>query len=155
VIRPPAIGAKLLSVDESSIRGIPGVRVVRLESFLSVVAEDEWSTVRASRELKATWSDWKELPGSQDFTRWIREAPLDREQPIVNRGDPAAARVTAPKQLSATYYWPYQSHASLGPSSAVADVRDDGTTIWTSAQSPHGVRGACPACSIFPSKSSA
>src|SRR4029077_20864876 len=31
VIRPPAIGAKLQSVDESSIRAIPDVRVVRIE----------------------------------------------------------------------------------------------------------------------------
>jgi hypothetical protein len=35
VIRPPAIGAKLASIDESSIRGIPEVRVVRIETFLA------------------------------------------------------------------------------------------------------------------------
>ena len=39
VVRPPSMGARLLSVDESSIRAIPGVRVVRVESFLGVVAE--------------------------------------------------------------------------------------------------------------------
>ena len=45
------------------------------------------------------------------------------------------------KQLSATYYWPFQSHASLGPSCAVADVREAGTTIWSSTQNPFGLRG--------------
>ena len=57
VIRPPAIGATLVSVDESSIRGIPDVRVVRVESFLAVVAKDEWAAVKAAGALKATWTE--------------------------------------------------------------------------------------------------
>src|SRR4030095_1905337 len=57
VIRPPALGATLLAVDESSLHDIPDVRVVRLESFLGVVAPDEWAAVRAARALTATWSD--------------------------------------------------------------------------------------------------
>jgi nicotinate dehydrogenase subunit B len=51
VIRPPALGATLLTVDESSLRDIPDVRVVRMESFLGVVAPDEWAAVRAARTL--------------------------------------------------------------------------------------------------------
>ena len=39
VIRPPAIGAKLVSVDESSIKDFAGVQVVRIKDFLAVVAE--------------------------------------------------------------------------------------------------------------------
>ena len=33
-----------------------------------------------------------------------------------------------------------QSHASLGPSCAVADVRADSATIWTASQGTHGNR---------------
>ena len=141
VIRPPAIGAKLISVDESSIRNIPDVSVVRIESFLGVVASDEWAAVRAARELKATWSEWQGLPGSDDLERHVRESAVDHDEVLVNKGDAAAALPTAAKQLSAMYSWPYQSHASLGPSCAVADVRDDGATIWTSTQGTYGLRG--------------
>ncbi|HEY3452967.1 MAG TPA: molybdopterin cofactor-binding domain-containing protein [Bryobacteraceae bacterium] len=142
VVRPPGLQAKLLSVDESSIRGIPDVRVVRIESFLGVVAKDEWAAIRAARELKAQWSDWRELPGSDGLERFVREGEVGREQTIVNRGDAASAlQANGAKQLSATYYWPFQSHASLGPSCAVADVREEGTTtIWTSSQGPHNLR---------------
>jgi CO/xanthine dehydrogenase Mo-binding subunit len=140
VIRPPAIGAKLVSVDESSIRDIPGARVVRVESFLGVVANDEWAAVRAAKALKATWSEWQGLPGSDGIDRHVRESALDRDEAIVNRGDPAAALPTAARQFSATYTWPYQSHASLAPSCAVADIRADGSTIWTASQGPHGMR---------------
>jgi CO/xanthine dehydrogenase Mo-binding subunit len=140
VIRPPAIGAKLQSVDESSIRGIPDVRVVRIENFLGVVAPDEWAAVRAARELKATWSDWQGLPGNDGLERFIREGAVERDQDLVSRGDPAGALSTAAKQFSSTYEWPLQSHASLGPSCAVADVRADGATVWTSTQGTHGLR---------------
>jgi nicotinate dehydrogenase subunit B len=140
VIRPPAIGAKLISVDESSIRHLPGVSVVRIESFLGVVSSDEWAAVRAARELKATWSEWQGLPGSDDLERHVRESAVDHDEVLVNKGDAAAALPTAAKQLSASYSWPFQSHASLGPSCAVADVRDDGATIWTSTQGTYGLR---------------
>ena len=71
----------------------------------------------------------------------MRESPIDRDQVLVTKGDPAAALPTAAKQLSATYRWPYQSHASLGPSCAVADMRADGATIWTRRKAPTGCAG--------------
>jgi CO/xanthine dehydrogenase Mo-binding subunit len=141
VIRPPAIGATLVSVDEGSVRAIPDVRVVRVENFLAVVASDEWAAVRAASALKATWSNWEGLPGHQGLDRYSRNAPLERDQEILNRGDAKAAARGAAKTLSATYFWPFQSHASLGPSCAVADVRADGSaTVWCASQGTHGLR---------------
>jgi nicotinate dehydrogenase subunit B len=140
VVRPPALGAQLLSVDENSIRAIPDVRVVRVESFLGVVAKDEWAAVRAAREIKATWSEWNGLPGSQGLEQYVRNAPVGRETTIANRGDFPAAIASSAKQSKATYYWPYQSHASLSPSCAVADVKESGTTIWSASQNPYGLR---------------
>ena len=141
VIRPPAIGATLVSVDESSLRGIPDARVVRIQSFLAVVARDEWAAVRAAGALKATWTNWEGLPGHQGLDRYSRTAPIDRDQMVVDRGDTTAALRGAAKTLSATYFWPFQGHASLGPSCAVADVRADGSaTVWTASQGIHGLR---------------
>ena len=140
VIHPPSIGAKLMSLDESSIRTIPGVRVVRIQNFLGIVAPDEWAAIRAAKELKVTWTEEQGLPGSDNLDRHVRESVPDHDETIVNKGDPAAALPGTTKQLSALYVWPIQSHASLGPSCAVADVRPEGTTIWTASQGPHGMR---------------
>jgi nicotinate dehydrogenase subunit B len=140
VIRPASIGATLESVDESSVKDLPGVRVVRVKDFLAVVAKDEWAAVRGSRELKATWSRSQTLPGSDNLDRWTRAATPDHDQSAVSRGDAPSALASAPTKLSATYFWPYQSHASLGPSCAVADIRGDGGTIWSASQGTHGLR---------------
>src|SRR5262249_24950147 len=86
VIRPPAVGATLLAVDDSSIRSIPDVRVVRIKDFVAVVAKDEWAAVRAGRELKTTWSEAARLPGSDGLDRWTRAAPIEREQEVTARG---------------------------------------------------------------------
>src|SRR5262245_23964639 len=140
VIRPPSLGARLTAVDEASIRSIPDVRVVRIQNFLGVVANDEWAAVRASKSLKATWTQSQNLPGCDMLDRYVRASTIERDETIVNRGEPAANVPANAKQLSATYWWPFQSHASLGPSCAVVDFRPEGTTIWTASQGPHGMR---------------
>ena len=141
VIRPPAPGATLVSVDESSLAGLPDIRLVRVASFLAVVSKDEWAAVRAAAALKAAWTEGQPLPDSADLERWTRAAPLDRDQAVVSRGDVAAALQKGDAQHAATYFWPFQSHASLGPCCAVADIRGDGGTIWSSSQGTHGMRG--------------
>ncbi len=140
IVRPPAIRAKLLSVDESSLQGIPDVRVVRIESFLAVVAKDEWAAVKAARVLKATWSDWKGLPGSEGLGAYVRNGEVGHDSKMALRGDLDSALTAAPKALSSTYYWPFQGHASLGPSCSIADYKESGTTVWSATQGVFGLR---------------
>lgn len=138
VIRPPGIGAELLAVDEASVAQLPNVKVVRINSFLAVVAEDEWTCVRASRALKAQWSDWRGLPAQQELLQSLRNGPFVSEQALVDKGDANAARPADAIALKAAYYWPIQSHGSMGPSCAVADVKSDSATIWSASQGTHG-----------------
>src|SRR5207249_7856625 len=49
--------------------------------------------------------------------------------------------------------WPFQSHASMGPACAVADVRADGVTVWTGSQKPHFVQtGVARLLGVAPEK---
>ena len=86
--------------------------------------------------LRAQWSDWAGLPVQEKLAETLRATPGVIEQSIVSKGTAAAPPPNA-KTLSATYFWPMQSHASLGPSCAVADVRSDAATIWTASQGMH------------------
>ena len=141
VIRPPTVGARLLSVDAASVAGIPGVQVVRIENFLAVAAPREWHAVRAARDLKAQWSNAATLTGSDKVFDTMRAAKVAREEVLSSRGDAAAKLAAADKVLAATYQWPLQSHASLGPSCAVAEVTAERATIWTASQATHKYRG--------------
>jgi CO/xanthine dehydrogenase Mo-binding subunit len=140
VIRPPAIGAKLISVDESSITDFAGAHVVRIKDFLAVVADDEWAAVRAARAVRAKWSEWAGLPAQDKLVATLRADSNITDEVLLTRGVPDAERSEGAKALSATYFWPMQSHGSIGPSCAVADVRADAATVWTASQGTHGNR---------------
>ena len=140
VVRPPAVGATLVDVDESSIGSIPGTRVVRVRDFLGVVATSEWDAMTAARALHARWSDAGTLVGDAGVRAWMRAGPFESDETLVSKGDAAAALARDGKRLSAEYYWPMQSHASLGPSCAIADVRDGKATIWSASQATHRFR---------------
>jgi len=139
VVRPPAVGAKVVAVDEASVGKLPGVRVWRRNDFVAVVGADEWAVVRAARELDVQWSDSAPLVTHQGVPDWARRGPFVAEETLVSKGDPTriASLATAPEALTATYTWPVQSHASMGPSCAVADVKADSATVWTASQASH------------------
>jgi CO/xanthine dehydrogenase Mo-binding subunit len=141
VIRPAGAGATLESIDESSVKHIPGyVKTVTKGNFVGVIAETEWSAIRAAKELRVNWS----APAAafpDDLYHHMRSAQpkATREQPA--RGDAAAALASAAKKVEASYEWPFQAHATMGPGCAVADVRADGvTTVWSGAQKPHALQ---------------
>ena len=140
VIRPPAIGAHLISVDESSIRHFAGAKVVRIKDFLAVIADDEWTAVRAAGALRGQWSEWSGLPEQNMLVAALRGSPDITDEVLVTKGAPGSSRPEGAKTLGATYFWPMQSHGSIGPSCAVADVRADAATIWTASQGTHGNR---------------
>ncbi len=139
VIRPPAVGAKLVTVDEASIKAIAGARVVRINDFLGVVATNEWDAVSAARMLKARWSESAPLLGSAAVREWMRAGPFEADESLVSKGDVRQALAGA-KKVNAEFYWPVQSHASMGPSCAIADVRDGKATIWSASQATHRFR---------------
>ena len=140
VVRPPAIGAHLLDVDASSIANIPGAQLVRIKDFLAVVAPREWDAVRSLRQVKASWTEAATLPGSDNLFDAVRATPIARVETLRSVGDAPAALDQAKRVIRATYSWPIQSHASMGPSCAVADIRDSGGTVWTASQSTHRIR---------------
>ena len=141
VVRPSAIGATLEAVDDSSVRGIKGVhKVVRVGNFLAVTADNEWSAVKAARQLKATWSAWEGLPDQDKLYDVVRASKVNQEQVTLNVGDPKTAMAGAAKKLSARYEFAVHTHGSIGPSAAVAQWKDGSLTVWSASQATHWLR---------------
>ncbi|QNK70555.1 molybdopterin cofactor-binding domain-containing protein [Variovorax sp. PAMC26660] len=153
VVRPPYAGADhgdfigntLDSVDESSIAHIPGIRaVVVIRDFVGIVAEREEHAEQALRELRVTWKPWPGMPDLSDVAQALRDNP-STQRLLVDEGDVDGALAAAAHPMPRTYVWPYQMHASIGPSCALADWQPaDGSGMqlrcWAGSQNPHVLR---------------
>ena len=142
IIRPEMPGATALEVDDSALRKMPGSpRVVRKGNFLAVVAQKEDQVILASLAVKVLWSAAERLPTPQEVPELLRTVPSTLKELQVT-GQGAGTLDKAAKTHEANYYVPYQLHASIGPSCAVADVRADGATVWSATQTSFLTRGS-------------
>ncbi len=150
VVRPPYAGADhgefigntLESVDQASIAHIPGIRaVVVLRDFVGIVAEREEQAEQAMHELAVRWKSWPGMPALDDLADALRTNPSTARR-LVDEGDVDAAIAGADTKLAREYLWPYQLHASIGPSCAVADWHADCNqlAVWSGTQNPHVLR---------------
>ncbi len=153
VVRPYGVESRLLSVDESGLKDIPGfVQIVRRDNFLGVVAETEWGAIQASQKLgsvlnptgpeatQAKWSAWNGLPAMDRIWETVRKTSTGSNTSAASRGSVDMALGFAAKTLKATYKTPFQMHGSIGPSCAIADVKSDRATFWSCTQMPHETR---------------
>uniref|UniRef100_UPI002AB12609 xanthine dehydrogenase family protein molybdopterin-binding subunit n=1 Tax=Paraburkholderia tropica TaxID=92647 RepID=UPI002AB12609 len=152
VIRPPYsgldcgpfVGTSLISVDESSVADVPGLKaVVVIGDFVGVVAEREDFAIRAARRLKVQWRELPPLTSLDDIGAAISNAPA-APRLLLEEGDVEGVRNSAgTTTLERTYVWPFHMHGSIGPSCAVADYRaagDGRITIWSGTQNPVSLR---------------
>jgi CO/xanthine dehydrogenase Mo-binding subunit len=140
VVRPPAVGATLVSVDERSLDGLAGViKVVVKQNFVGVVCQKPWQAVQAARALKASWTQASGLPEASSFYDFMRRQPA-RNTLVVDSGEVDRTLAEAAAVVRATYLHPYQMHGSMGSSCAVADVSGQRATIWSPTQSAYPVR---------------
>src|SRR5258708_6297924 len=141
VVRPSAVGATLVGVDESSVRRLPGlIKVGVKKNFVGVVCQKPWQAMQAARARKATWTPGVGLPSHDDFYNHLRHQKPRRDALLVDSGDVDQKLAAAATVLKATYLHPYQMHASMGTSCAVADVQADRATVWSPTQSAYPVR---------------
>jgi CO/xanthine dehydrogenase Mo-binding subunit len=144
VVRPRGqraygVGAKIVSVDDTSIRNIPGVRVLRRGDFIGVVAEREWDAIRAARQIKVVWEPTTALPGSDKVYERMRGATT-KDEVVLERGDTSSALKSAPHVVTFSARAPYQAHAPFGPNCAVADVKPGSALVMCSTQDVYATR---------------
>ena len=151
MIRPEIFGARVTAVDDSAARKVGGfVQTVRKGDFLAVLAKNEWAAIKASRAVKVSWSEGVSLPEQRTvFDTW-RQRPVAKKEATQKVGDAAAALGGASKRIKATYDFAVQTHASIGPSCAVADFKDGKLTLWTASQATHSMQDEVAAITGLP-----
>jgi CO/xanthine dehydrogenase Mo-binding subunit len=141
VVRPPSYGAELTDCDLGAIEKMPDViKVMRSGNFLAVAANKEFQAIKAMTALSAA-AKWRERPGlpkQGDLPHLLTSLPSE-DHTIFQRSDPKAS---GERIIEATYTRPYQSHGSIGPSCAVAQLVDGDMTVWTHTQGVYPDRAA-------------
>jgi nicotinate dehydrogenase subunit B len=137
VVRPAAIGATLVRVDQASVRGMD-VRVVVRGNFVGVVAKREETAIAAARKLKVEWAMPATAGEQVDAHRELRTY-ASQTQPVKANGDAEAGLGGAARLVRASYATPFQMHGSIGPSCGVADVRGGAATVWCGTQHSFGL----------------
>ena len=140
VLKPPAPGATLRSLDEAKARALPGVvATVRDGSFAGVLAETEAMAAAALARLAAAavWEHGEPLPDEMDLRGWMKSQPVETTS-ISERE--AAAPGRSVRTVRRGYSRPYIAHASMAPSCAVAQWSAAQVRVWTHTQGIYNLR---------------
>jgi nicotinate dehydrogenase subunit B len=155
-VKPPVAGATLVSIDESSVRSLPGfVKVVSKGNYVAVVCEREEQAIDAAKKLQVSWKKpaAAPFPASPDLHRYMRSAtPTSSSTPAVV-GNPDAAFAAAAKVIEAEYDIPFQGHTAFAPAHATADPSNGQITIYSNDMKSYGMRNGVAAFLKVPRES--
>ncbi|MAQ85832.1 MAG: aldehyde dehydrogenase [Maritimibacter sp.] len=143
VLRQPSDGATLRSLDTGPVEALPGVvGVVRNGNFLAVVAEREWTAIQAMRQLARTlvWDETADLPDETALAEALMTLKA-QDSTILDTG-PDKGKIGDLPTAAATFFRPYLSHGSIGPSCALALSEPEGLTVWSHSQGVFELRDA-------------
>jgi isoquinoline 1-oxidoreductase len=144
VLRPPAYGAKLSSVDTKAAEAKPELTVVKSGDFVAVVGPTEHDAAKGLDLLKAEWKDAPKQVGAKELFKHLKDTGRKggggfggggNAQGNIDNGIKAAD-----KTVKETYTLAYIAHVPLEPRVAVAEWEDGKLTIWTGTQRPFGVK---------------
>jgi len=147
-VKPPVAGARLVSIDESSVRNLPGfVRVVSKGNYVAVVCEREEQAIAAAKMLAVRWDKptVPPFPSSEDLFNYMREVtPKSSSNPVIV-GNPETAFKDAAMLIEADYEIPYQGHTAISPAHALADPSNGQMTIYSNDMKSYGMRNGVAA----------
>ena len=149
VVHPPHYHARLTSLDENIESRLTGGRLVRDGSFLAVAHRDEWTALNLAARVAAA-AQWQPERGLDptEISELLTGNPRTSlpvvdgtpvKAPVPSLSDPPASAVMT---LSARFERPYQMHATIGPSAALAHLEGDTLTVWTHSQGIYPFRAS-------------
>jgi len=139
VYRPPSYGARVISIPSDKVEGIPGVlKLIRDGNFVGLIAKEEYQAIKALQVLQME-SNWEQtsLHPAQDL--------LMKEMMAEAKGEEVEKTMDRPftennETVIARYTKPYQMHASIGPSCAVAQFDGESLMVWSHTQGVYPLR---------------
>lgn len=139
ILRPPAHGAKLKSLDTAAAEKTEGAQVIR-DNDLIAVLHNSWDEADAAlAQLKAEW-DLPEATVDDEtiYDHLVQVAPA--ADVVEQKGNLEEGRKLAATIFEQNYWTPYVAHAPVEPHAAIVKIEGDKATVWASTQRPFGVQ---------------
>lgn len=163
VVKCPAHGGTIASVDDAAVKAIPGVLgVVPVNSgfvpegrsdTVVIVAKSWWTASKAREKLNVTWDDaavsgFSTAKYEADAAKLVAGSP---QASLFKAGDADAALAKAAKVVKADYDYPFLAHASLEPQNCTALFKEGKLEIWAPTQNPgQGRAETAKLCGLSP-----
>ncbi len=141
ILRPPAHGAKLRSVDTAGAEAFEGAQVIRDGELIAVLHDAYDLADAALARIKAEWD--MPAPSTDDRTIYDHLVKVAPEGNVVEqKGNLEEGRKLSAAIFEETYQTPYVAHSPIEPHTATAAIEGGRATVWASTQSPFRVQEA-------------
>jgi len=149
ILRPPAHGARLLTVDTSKARAMAGVQVVEDSDLIAVLHALPDMAAEALGLIEATFDTPAETITQETiYTHLLSVAP--EPSVVAEGGDLASGRAQSEHTVETTFFDGYVAHAPIETHAALSLIEGDKITVWASTQNPFGVRDQIAEAIGFP-----
>jgi isoquinoline 1-oxidoreductase beta subunit len=147
----PVLGGKVVRVDDTKAKAIPGVRqIVVLDDLVAVVGDHMWAAKSGLEALHITWDDGPHAHVSTKLI-WerLREASA-REGAVARQEGDAAKVLGAGDAYTQTYEMPLLAHACMEPLNCTIHVTPGAAEVWIGTQVMERVRQAVATVANLP-----
>jgi isoquinoline 1-oxidoreductase beta subunit len=131
----PVLGGKVVRVDDTAAKKVPGVqKIVVLDDLVAVVGDHMWAAKKGLDALQIEWDDGAHARlTSKDIWDNLRAASEKDGAVARSDGDIAKGLATGEK-VEAAYELPFLAHATMEPLNATVHLKPDSCEIWTGTQ---------------------
>jgi isoquinoline 1-oxidoreductase len=139
ILRPPAHGAKLRTIDLSGAEKSEGARVTKDGDLVAVLhgsfdlAEEALSKVKAAWDVPEATIDDETI-----YEHLVKVAPPG--EVVEEKGNLEEGKKLAASVFEESYFTPYVAHAPMEPHTATVKIEGDSATVWASTQRPFGLQ---------------
>lgn len=143
VIRPPAFGQILESLDDTEAKKSPGIKqVLRFENKIAVLGQSTWEVLQGAKKVKAQWKDDGVLESTADYKKNLKDtlSKESSEEPRRKDGDILTSFSSAAKIIELDFEAPFLAHNTMEPMNFFAHVKEDGAELYGPIQTPERTR---------------
>ena len=149
ILRPPAHGAELKSVDTSAAQRIKGVQILKDKDMIAVLHQHRDVADKALGLIKFQFEIPESTLDNETIFKHLKESVSDGDV-VTETGDLDEGKNLASNKFEAAYFNHYVAHAPSESHTAVAKIDGDTATVWASTQAPFRAQGDAAQALGFP-----